>query len=87
MTQENIEQRLGYLSGLLELPEASRIIATLRFVVHLTSNLSIPNNNIIIFMNSGGQQRRTSLAVALVHQPELLILGNVLTMNIRSKRK
>jgi len=25
-------------------------------------------------VNSGGQQRRVSLAVAMVHQPELLIL-------------
>ncbi len=36
--------------------------------------LDLPESSRIIGTLSGGQQRRTSLAVSLIHQPELLIL-------------
>ncbi|KAL0276662.1 UNVERIFIED_CONTAM: hypothetical protein PYX00_004185 [Menopon gallinae] len=52
MTDEEIDARFEFLSNLLDLPPADRLVKNL----------------------SGGQQRRVSLAVVLVHNPDLLIL-------------
>lgn len=52
MNEERIDERLRFLSKLLELPPDDKIIGEC----------------------SGGQQRRVSFAIALVHEPEILIL-------------
>ena len=59
--------QLDFLTNLLELPPSHRTVSTLRWV-----NLdSIKNVN---FHLSGGQQRRVSFAISLIHDPELIIL-------------
>lgn len=52
MKEDRIDDRLRFLSKLLELPPDDKIIGEC----------------------SGGQQRRVSFAIALVHEPEILIL-------------
>lgn len=52
LKSEHIEERLYFLTNLLELPQRNKIIKEC----------------------SGGQQRRVSFALTLIHEPELLIL-------------
>ena len=52
LNEERIDERLRFLSKLLELPPDDKIIGEC----------------------SGGQQRRVSFAIALIHEPEILIL-------------
>lgn len=52
MNSEKIDERLRFLSELLELPDDDKLIGEC----------------------SGGQQRRVSFAIALVHEPDILIL-------------
>lgn len=47
----------------------------------LMNFLDLPSKTRILLNMSGGQQRRASLAVALIHEPELLILDEP-TVNI-----
>nr|WAB24462.1 ATP-binding cassette sub-family H member 1 [Henosepilachna vigintioctopunctata] len=57
----------GWIFGM----QTSEIIARLQFLLNF---LDLPSQNRMVKNLSGGQQRRVSFAVALMHDPELLIL-------------
>ena len=54
-------------------------------LIFLMDFLDLPSSTRILENMSGGQQRRASLAVALLHEPELLILDEP-TVSIAKKK-
>lgn len=67
MTVDNIVSYYGQLSGLSPREIGKRS-------AYLLDLLQIPSRNRPVEKLSGGQQRRVSLAIALLHSPPLLIL-------------
>ncbi|XP_023345381.1 ABC transporter G family member 20 [Eurytemora carolleeae] len=66
----NIEETLKYFSRIFGMSE-EKFQVRLEFLMKF---LDLPSKSRKLELMSGGQQRRASLAVALLHQPELLIL-------------
>ncbi|QQP36934.1 ATP-binding cassette sub-family G member 20, partial [Caligus rogercresseyi] len=82
-------KKVGYMPQELALYKEFTILETLEYfgrIFHMTAQsiksraeflidfLDLPRKNRLIQNLSGGQQRRASLAIALLHEPELLIL-------------
>ena len=65
-----VAETLRYFGTIFNMP-AEKIIARTRFLLEF---LDLPKEKRLIMNMSGGQQRRASLAAALLHEPELLIL-------------
>ena len=65
-----IRETLEYFGRLYHMPK-DIVKQRIKFLQNL---LGLPKEHRLIMNLSGGQQRRTSLAVALIHEPELLIL-------------
>jgi len=80
MTQTEIKAETEFLINFLDLPESRSLINNLRlmsrqkFSLCFVSHVWTSHNDRSLPYFSGGQQRRTSLAVAMLHKPDLLIL-------------
>lgn len=72
METPEINDRLQFLLNFLDLPSQNRLVKNLRYKTSLPPTWICSLQGIVCF--SGGQQRRVSFAVALMHDPELLIL-------------
>jgi ABC-type multidrug transport system ATPase subunit len=72
MKQGKIAKRIKFLSQFLQLPDLKNKIMTLRSVLFFYSVQKVLVK--IHFYISGGQSRRVSLGVALIHEPRLFIL-------------
>lgn len=70
MATSEINERLKFLLNFLDLPGENRLVKNLRYEEKILEIFRSLN----YFFCSGGQQRRVSFAVALMHDPELLIL-------------
>jgi ABC-type multidrug transport system ATPase subunit len=68
MRQSDIDERTKFLTSFLELPDLSKLVMNLRFVLCMKYIIY----HFVFF--SGGQLRRVSFAVALIHKSGLLIL-------------
>ncbi|CAF1392041.1 unnamed protein product, partial [Didymodactylos carnosus] len=65
-----IAEQLFFYGRLTEMDQP-KIKQRIKFLTHL---LDLPHRDRMITTLSGGQQRRISFAVALIHEPKLLIL-------------
>lgn len=75
MSRAKYKERLDFLMKFLDLPSKTRLVNLT--VVSLDKSKSTTAFYVrprALINMSGGQQRRASLAVALLHEPELLIL-------------